>query len=70
MTVELRPGESLESLLKRFRKEVTKGRILSEYRKRRWYMSKSEKRRKQRKKAIRKARRRLWRRRNREGRRR
>ncbi len=58
MTVELQPGESQESLLKRFRKAVTKSSILSEHRKRRWYVSKGELRRKEKKKAIRKARRR------------
>lgn len=62
MTVQLKPGESFQSLLKRFRKEVTKSRILSDYRKKRWYISKSEQRRRQRKKAIRKAKRKLWRR--------
>ncbi len=58
MTVWLKPGESQESLLKRFRKEVAESRILSTYRKKRWFVSKSELRRKQRKRAIRKARRR------------
>lgn len=59
MTVELMPGESFDSLLKRFRKEVTKGRVLSTYRRKRWYISKSELRRAKKKKAIRKARRKL-----------
>ncbi len=57
MTVELRPGESQESLLKRFRKDVMKSGVLSIYRRKRWYVSKSEERRKRRAKAIRKARR-------------
>lgn len=57
MTVKLRPGESQESLLKRFRKEVAQSRVLSTYRKKRWFVSKSELRRKAKKKAIRKARR-------------
>jgi len=57
MTVELRPGESQESLLKRFRKDVMKSGVLSTYRRKRWYVSKSEERRKRRAKAIRKARR-------------
>ncbi|MFQ6014214.1 MAG: 30S ribosomal protein S21 [Anaerolineae bacterium] len=61
MTVELRPGESQESLLKRFRKEVAQSRILSTYRRKRWFVSKSEERRKQRKRAIRRMRRRLQR---------
>ena len=56
MTVRLRPGESQEMLLKRFRKEVATARILSTYRKKRWYVSKSELDRKAKQKAIRKAR--------------
>ncbi|MGB0386778.1 MAG: 30S ribosomal protein S21 [Ardenticatenaceae bacterium] len=56
MAVKLRTGESQESLLKRFRKEVTKSRILSTTRKKRWYISKSELERKAKEKAIRKAR--------------
>jgi small subunit ribosomal protein S21 len=56
-TVELRPGESQESLLKRFRKEVTNARILSDVRRKRWHISKSELRRIQKQKAIRRARR-------------
>jgi small subunit ribosomal protein S21 len=56
MSVKLRPGESQEVLLKRFRKEVATSRILSTYRKKRWYVSKSELKRKARQKAIRKVR--------------
>jgi len=41
MTVKLRPGESQENLLKRFRKKVSKSRILSDARKKRWFVSKS-----------------------------
>lgn len=62
MAVELRPGESFDSLLRRFRKEVTQSRILSTYRQRRWFVSKSEVRRIQKRKAIRKLQRKLWRR--------
>ncbi|MCS7260862.1 MAG: 30S ribosomal protein S21 [Anaerolineae bacterium] len=62
MTVVLRPGESQESLLKRFRKEVVKNRILSTYRKKRWYVSKGEQRRLEKQRAIRKARRKMLRR--------
>jgi small subunit ribosomal protein S21 len=58
LTVELRPGESFESLLKRFRKEVSKARILSTYRRKRWYTPPSEERRLAKKKAERRARRR------------
>jgi small subunit ribosomal protein S21 len=62
MSVTLRPGESQESLLKRFRKEVVKGRVLSTYRKKRWYVSKSEQRRLAKQRAVRKARRKMLRR--------
>lgn len=57
ISVQLRPGESPESLLKRFRKEVTRSRILSTVRRKRWYVPPSELRRRKRQKAIRKARR-------------
>lgn len=56
-TVELRPGESQESLLKRFRKEVTNARIMTDVRRKRWHISKSELRRMQKQKAVRRARR-------------
>ncbi len=52
-TVILRPNESQEQLLKRFRKKVAKSGILSTVRRKRWFISKSELRRIQRKKAIR-----------------
>jgi small subunit ribosomal protein S21 len=65
-TVKLRPGESQESLLKRFRREVSKARILSDVRKNRWFTSKSELRRKQQNRGIRRAKRRLARMRRRE----
>lgn len=64
MSVELRAGESQDSLLKRFRKEIVKARILSTYRKKRWYVSKSEQRRLAKQRAIRKARRKMMRRQN------
>ncbi len=57
-TVMLRPNESQEQLLKRFRKSVAKSGVLSTVRRKRWYVSKSELRRIQKKKAIRRARRR------------
>jgi small subunit ribosomal protein S21 len=67
VTVKLRPGESQENLLKRFRKKVTKSRVLSNARKKRWFVSKSEQRRIAKRKGIRKAkkreRKRAWRRR-------
>jgi small subunit ribosomal protein S21 len=55
-TVVLKPGESPESLLKRFRKQVTRDRILSDVKKKRFFVSKSEKRRRARLKAIRRER--------------
>ncbi len=61
-TVELRPGESQDSLLRRFRKEVNQAGIMSDVRKRRWYVSKSELRRIARQKAIRRERRKRWKR--------
>lgn len=54
----LRPNESQDQLLKRFRKKVAKSGILSTVRRKRWFVSKSELRRIQRKKAIRRIRRR------------
>jgi small subunit ribosomal protein S21 len=60
-TVKLRPNESQESLLRRFRKQVTKDGVMSAVRRKRWYVSKSELRRIERKKAIRRARRRSYR---------
>ncbi len=62
MSVELRSGESQDSLLKRFRKEIVKARVLSTYRKKRWFVSKSEQRRLAKQRAIRKARRKMLRR--------
>lgn len=59
MSVDLRPGETQEGLLKRFRKEVVKDRILSTYRKKRWFISKSENRRLAKQRAARKARRKM-----------
>lgn len=53
-------------MLKRFRKDVGKARIMSAVRKKRWFMSKSELRRKKKKQAIRKAKRKLARKRKRQ----
>ena len=64
LSVELRSGESQESLLKRFRKEIIKTRVLSTYRKKRWFVSKGEQRRIAKQRAIRKARRKMIRRQN------
>jgi len=55
MSVELRSGESQESLLRRFRKSVMESRILPLSRNRRWFTSKSEIRRIKKNKATRKA---------------
>lgn len=57
-SVTLRPNESQEQLLKRFRKSVAKSGVLSTIRRKRWHVSKSELRRIQKKKAIRRSRRR------------
>ena len=51
--VKLRDGESQDKLLRRFRKAVIRSGVLSEVRKRRWFVSKNEKRRMDQKKAIR-----------------
>ncbi len=56
--VVLRPNESQDSLLRRFRKKVIRNRVMTEVRKRRWYMSPSQQRRLAKKKAIRRMKRR------------
>ena len=55
ITVDLRPGESQESLLRRFRKAVSEARILPQVRQKRWFTSRSEVNRIKKQKAIRKA---------------
>lgn len=55
MSVELRSGETQESILKRFRKAVAEARILPIVRQKRWFTSKSEVKRIKRQKAIRKS---------------
>ena len=57
-SVNLRNGESQDSLLKRFRKKIVKSGILSTIRDKRWFVSKSEQRRMEEKKAIRRIKRR------------
>jgi small subunit ribosomal protein S21 len=57
--VELRPNESQQQLLRRFRKKVAKSGVLNAVYRKRWFVSKSEIRRIQRKKAIRRQRRRV-----------
>lgn len=59
--VVLRPGESPESLLRRFRKKVTQDRILSDAKRKRYFVSGSEQRRVALRKARRRERKRLWR---------
>jgi small subunit ribosomal protein S21 len=56
--VVLRPNESQDQLLKRFRKKVVKSGVLSTVRRKRWFISKSELRRIEKKKAIRRLKRR------------
>ena len=58
--VNLRNGESQDSLLKRFRKKVVKSGVLSTVRRKRWFVSKSETRRMEKKKAIRRIKRRSF----------
>lgn len=57
-TVRRNPNETNESLIRRFRKTVTKSGVMSTVRRKRWHVSKSELRRMQKKKAIRRMRRR------------
>lgn len=59
-SVNLRNGESQDSLLKRFRKKIVKSGILSVIRDKRWFVSKSEQRRMDKKKAIRRMKRRSF----------
>ena len=57
-TVSLRPNESQDQLLRRFRKKVAKSGVLSTVRRKRWFVSKSELRRIEKKKAARRHKRR------------
>ena len=45
MAIKARPGENLDSMLRRFKKEVVKGGILQDLRKHEYYVAPSEKRR-------------------------
>jgi small subunit ribosomal protein S21 len=63
-----RDGESFKSMLKRFRKKVARSRILSTVKKKRYFTSSAEERRKAERKAVRRERKRqrrerrkLWR---------
>lgn len=66
--VTRRDGESPESLLRRFRKKVARDRILSEAKRKRYFVSKSEQKRIALRKARRRERKRLWRERRRSNR--
>ncbi|MCC6146410.1 MAG: 30S ribosomal protein S21 [Anaerolineaceae bacterium] len=57
-SVILRPNESQDQLLKRFRKKVVKSGVLSTVRRKRWFISKSELRRVEKKKSMRRIKRR------------
>ena len=52
-SVTLRPNESQDQLLKRFKKKVMRSGIMTQLRNKRWFVSKSEIRRIEKKKAIR-----------------
>ena len=56
--VAIKPNESREELLRRFRKKVMRSGRLATVRQKRWFFSKSEVRRIEKKKAIRRIRRR------------
>lgn len=45
MAIEARPGETLDSMLRRFKKETLKSEVLKDLKKHEFYMSPSEKRR-------------------------
>ena len=59
-TVVLRPNESQDALLRRFRKKVVRSGVLSTVRKKRWFISKSEERRMEAKKSARRIKRRQF----------
>jgi small subunit ribosomal protein S21 len=52
-TVKIRPNESQQDLLRRFRKKVTRSGVSAALRRKRWFVSRTEQRRVDRKKAIR-----------------
>ena len=56
MTVKLRDGESFDSLLRRFNKEVMEGGVMKDLRRRRWFIPKGEQRRMDERKGRRRAR--------------
>lgn len=58
-SVEREPGESLESLLKRFRRELSHSGQLRDYRRKQYHISKSELKRDKMRRAVRRARRKM-----------
>lgn len=56
MAVRLREGESFDSLLRRFNKEVMDDGIMKDLRRRRWFVPKGEQRRMDERKGRRRAR--------------
>ena len=52
-TVVLRPNETQDQLMRRFRKKVVRSGVLSAVRDKRWFVSKTEKRRMEAKKSAR-----------------
>lgn len=56
MSVRLKEGESFDSLLRRFNKEVMEGGIMKDLRRRRWFVPKGEQRRIDERKGRRRAR--------------
>ncbi|MEW5720648.1 MAG: 30S ribosomal protein S21 [Chloroflexota bacterium] len=56
MTVRIRDGESFDSLLRRFNKEVMEGGVMKDLRRRRWFIPKGEQRRMDERKGRRRAR--------------
>jgi small subunit ribosomal protein S21 len=56
VTVKLRDGESFDSLLRRFNKEVMDGGVMKDLRRRRWFIPKGEQRRMDERKGRRRAR--------------
>ena len=54
--VVLRSSESQDQLLRRFKKEVMKSKVLADVRRKRWFISKGELKRIEKKKSIRRMR--------------
>ena len=53
--VTLKKGETQQQLMRRFKKKVIASKVLGEVRKRRWFVSRTERRREDKKNAIRRA---------------